>query len=278
MRAALCCPGGAPRLTPSPRLSLSALPLTGVGSEKATWLASTAPAPGETRMCTKQGVRCEPAFEFKGKTYFGCTSDHHIGGQPWCFTDEARGIWSLCANTCAHAPGGGFPGHFTSAGNLLSRVGGALRAIFALLVIVGVAGACVYALNWLRGRLSGGGGGGRERLFAACVPPVSLGDAHEACEGAAEWCARFVRRQRDAATATSQRARANVSEGGGLAGGASSGYARNLASDDGELGGRQGGGVAMADRSPYAEGGVRSSVAPRGASAFHTFQAEDDML
>lgn len=233
-------------------------------------------------MCTTEGIRCEPAFAYKGKTYFGCTGDHRWGGQPWCYTDEARKIWGSCATTCDLVPGGGFPGHFTSVGYKTSWFWNLLIVLSSLAAIVFMAGFCILGVQHLmRGGAGRPFGSGRP---ITCVLPCSMSDLREACEGVADRCTELFRRGRSAASERA-RARGGVgSSGGGFgpgrgSGGGRNGYGRNYDHDDHGVpspGYRDG--VAMSDKPSAAEGGVRSSIASRDASAFQQFQAEDDML
>jgi len=234
---------------------------------KSTWLASTAPSPGETRMCTVAGIRCEPSYAYKGQTYFGCTGQHY-GGKPWCYTDESRKIWGVCAFTCDLSPSGGFPGHFTKTGNHESGVGSALFSAFAVIVALAAAAAAAFLGVRFLSRRSGGSST-RPSSFSL---PFSLSNARDFCENALEkvsdFCRDFARglfafRQRD----VPKRETAARGGSGGFGGG---GYGRNYDGDEG---------APRTQPQSSAQGGVRNSLGARDAGAAGGFeQFQDDML
>ena len=45
-------------------------------------------------------------FKYKGKTYSTCTNKnkHVTNNLPWCYTNEGRGNWGNCDETCPLPP------------------------------------------------------------------------------------------------------------------------------------------------------------------------------
>jgi len=244
---------------------------TGTDKLPPVWGISDAPRPGEERMCTTDAVRCEPSFDYRGKTYYGCTGDHNRG-VPWCFTNEKRLIWQECASPCWLLPHGGFPGHFTSVGRHAWPQW--LFKVITVLLLCCCLGACAGAAVVLKKRGGGGGGGGGSGRCPAYF------EVRDRVEDAIEGCMESISNLRGRSSRPTSRPTATQGRNdgpfsftvgnGATANAEASGYSREYtpdgfigASDDGYRGGASGepGPARSKHAESRAEGGVRSSIA-----------------